>query len=117
MNLASRIVKQLRAAGLEAYLPGVHEGICLSPYCVARLFSGSLSTPRGGYARYRVHLYVPAISPEQLEPLAEAVREALAPMESDGSLRLAEPRGMTGVDDAYRAACSYIDYVSYYSER
>lgn len=115
--MTKAIISQLRAAGIEAFMPGIHEGICLSPYCVVRLFSGTLSTPRGGSVLYRVHLYAPAAFPEQLDELAEGVRDGLKPMELTGWLHLAEPRGATGIDDTCRAACSYIDYVSYYSER
>ncbi len=117
MNMTADIIAQLRKAGISAYYPGVHEGICISPYCVVQLHSSSLSTARGGYVRYRVHLYVPAASPDHLDDLAGSVRGALLPMERAGSLRLANPRGATVTDDAYRAACSCIDYISYYSER
>ena len=117
MNMTERIIKTLRSGGIRAFYPGAHEGICLSPYCVVQLHSGSLTTPKGGYVRYRVHLYVPAAYPEKREILAEAVRDALMPMEAAGSLKLAEPRGTTVVDDICKAACSRIDYVSYYCER
>lgn len=116
MNLTEVIIRRLREAGAEAFMPGIHEGICTSPYCVVRLFSGTLSTPAGGYVRYRVHLYTPAGRPELLDALAGSVRTALLPMEADGTLHLAEPRGIVSIDDSYRAVCSYIDYVSYYSE-
>lgn len=106
----------LRAAGVAAFWPGTHEGICTFPYCVVRLYSGMLCVPTGGAVRYRVQLYVPAGRPEQLDELAEAVRAALLPLEADGTLALAAPRGTVTVDDGYRAACSFIDYVSYYSE-
>lgn len=116
MNMTKKIVSCLRAAGIAAFWPGTHEGLCTSPYCVVRLFSGVLRTPAGGCAHYRVHLYAPLCSPEQLDNLAETVREALLPLETDGTLQIAEPRGIVTVDDSYRAVCSFIDYVSYYSE-
>lgn len=116
MNLTSAIINRLREAGIRAFLPGAHEGICVSPYCVVQLYSGTLSTPRGGYARYRVHIFAPAAQPELLEPLADDVRAALLSLEQDGSFQLAQPRGATVTEDAYRAVSSYIDYVSYYSE-
>lgn len=117
MNMTQQIIDCLRRTGLTAFMPGVHEGICVRPYCVVQLCSGTLSTPKGGCIRYRVHLYVPAASPEKLDELAESVRDALRAMESSGQLRLAEPRGAVVTDDSFRAACSWIDYVSYYCER
>ena len=117
LNNTQQIINILRTAGLEAFLPGVNEGVCRSPYCVVRVTSSSTVSPAGGYVRYRVHLYVPADRPELLDDLAEAVRAALVPAVEQGRLLLSVPRGDTGVDDTYRAACSYTEYVSYYSQR
>lgn len=116
MNRTQAIIDTLRAAGLEAFWPGVHEGVCRAPYCVVHSMAGTLLCPAGGSVLYRVHLFVPAHSPEELDALALAVREALAPARNEGWLMLAQPRGVTRFDDTFRAACSYIDYVSYYSE-
>jgi len=117
LNITQQIIDRLRDAGIAAFMPGVHEGVCIRPYCVVQLCSGTLSTPRGGCVRYRMHLYVPAACPEKLDELAQSVRDALKPMEKDSRLRLAEPRGAVVTDDTFRAACSWIDYVSYYCER
>lgn len=117
MNNTRKIILTLRTAGLNAYYPGVHDGTCISPYCVVQSSSAALVSRQCGYIRYRVHLYVPLDLPEQLDILAESVRDALLPLEKDGCLALAEPRGTTVTDDDFRALCSYIDYVSYYSER
>jgi len=116
LNKSRHIIQALRDAELKAYLPGIHEGLCLSPYCVVQALSGSLLCPSGGYVRYRVHLYVPADRPEEMDALSLSVREALRPCVADGWLTLAQPCSSVLVSDTYRAAYSYIDYVSYYSE-
>lgn len=116
MNKTRHIIQTLRAAGLKAWLPGIHEGVCLSPYCVVQHLSGSLLCPSGGFVRYRVHMYVPADRPEEMDRLSLSVREAIRPLETEGLLTLAQPCGSLTVNDTYRAAYSYIDYVSYYSE-
>ena len=117
LNRTRKIINTLRAAGLKAYPVGVHEGICTCPYCVVQPVSGALLSPAGGYMRYRVHLYVPADRPELLDELAASVREALIGQETGGMLTLSLPAGSADVDDSYRAACSFCEYVSYYSQR
>ncbi len=116
MNKTRHIVQALRDGGLKAYFPGIHDGLCLSPYCVVQTLSGSLLSPAGGYVRYRVHLYVPADRPEEMDTLSLSVREALRSCTAEGWLTLAQPGSPVLVSDTYHAAYSYIDYVSYYSE-
>lgn len=111
-----QIISTLQAAGLRAFPPAAHEGLCLWPYCVVQPLSGTLLSPRGGFVRYRVHMYVPAQSPDRLDGFALAVREAMRPCLEEGWLSLAQPCSTHSVSDAYRAVYSYIDYVSYYSE-
>ena len=117
MNRWQNILDALLEAGIDVYAPGGHRGICTSPYCVVRQTGGFLTEGRSGYARYRVHLLVPASRPCELERLAEAVRCALMPMEEAGIIILSQPRGATVTDDDFDALSSLIDYVSYYSER
>ncbi len=117
MNRTRKIISTLRAAGLQAFPAGVHEGICRSPYCVVQPVSGALLSPAGGYMRYRIHMYVPAGLPEQLDELALSVRDALRDAEIRRELALSLPGGSVDVDDTFRAACSFCEYVSYYSQR
>lgn len=117
LNKTRKIISALRAAGLQAFPAGVHEGICRSPYCVVQPLSGALLSPAGGYMRYRVHMYVPADRPELLDDLALSVKEALEPAGREGWLTLSLPGGSVDVDDTYLAACSFSEYVSYYSQR
>ena len=117
MNRTDKIIGALRAAGLDAFPVGVHEGVCSSPYCVVQPVSGALLSPAGGYMRYRVHMYVPADRPELLDDLSGSVRDALRGAEADGQLQLSLPGGSVDVDDTYLAACSFCEYVSYYSQR
>ena len=74
MNRTDKIIGALRAAGLQAFPVGVHEGVCRSPYCVVQPVSGALLSPAGGYMRYRILMYVPADRPELLDGLALSVR-------------------------------------------
>lgn len=116
MNRTQDIINILRAAGLEAFWPGGHEGVCKAPYCVPHPLAGTLLGPAGGCMLYRVHLYAPASRPEELDSLALSVRRALAGAQAEGWLTLTQPCGAVVFDDTFRAACSYIDYASYYSE-
>ncbi|MBE6760231.1 MAG: hypothetical protein E7554_09150 [Ruminococcaceae bacterium] len=117
MHRTRKIITTLRAAGLDAFHVGSHEGICRSPYCVVQPLSGALLSPAGGYMRYRILLYVPAHQPELLDTLARSVREALSGAEAEGWLTLSLPGGSIDVDDTFRAACGFTEYVSYYSQR
>jgi len=116
LNKTQNIIAALLKAGLKAFPPAVHEGLCRSPYCVVQVLSSALLCPSGGYVRYRVHLYVSAHRSTDMDALALSVRKALLPCETEGWLTLAQPCGTVSVSDAYRAAYSFIDYVSYYSE-
>lgn len=113
MNRSAYIADALRLAGIDACLPGGHEGICLSPYAVVRQMSG-IKTGGGGRAVYRVILLVPESMPELLDSAAEAAASALEPLRGHG-LVLSQPRGPVITDDAFRAVTTYLEYVSYFS--
>ena len=114
MNRSSVIAGALRRAGIDAFLPGEHEGICTRPYAVVRQLSGVASGGRG-HASYRVILLVPQDSPGQLDGFAEDVRRALLPLRSHG-IYVSQPRGAVLTDDLFRAVTTYIDYISYFSD-
>lgn len=119
MNRSAFIADTLRRAGIDACLPGQHEGICLAPYAVVRQMSGIHTGPgstglMGGRAVYRVMVLVPAATPELLDSAAEAAARALLPLREHG-LILSQPRGAVIIDDAFRAVTTYLEYVSYFS--
>ncbi|MCL2486909.1 MAG: hypothetical protein FWE86_04845 [Oscillospiraceae bacterium] len=117
MNRVNDILTALKAAGLAAYPPAVKSGVCTSPYCVVQQCGAYLraETRRGGYCRYRVHLFAPLDDYEGLDVLAESVVEALGPMEESGALRLDRPRSETAVSDEFRAHGCYIEFVSFFT--
>ena len=108
------MVKALRGAGIEAYLPGEHEGICTQPYAVVRQMSG-IASDGVGHASYRVILLVPQDNPGLLDGFAEDVRQALAPLRAHG-IRISQPRGAVLTDDVFRAVTVSLDYISYFSQ-
>lgn len=110
------IIAALRSAGLDAYLPGGHEGLCTSPYCVVQQLSGMRLGGRGGCAHYRVHLFVPCTGGVGMDAFAARVLESLRELVGSGRISLEEPRGAVLTDDSRRALSSHIDYISYYTE-
>ena len=113
MNRSGYIIAALRAAGVNAFAAGEHEGICTEPYCVVRQLSGVLDGG-GGRARYRITVLVPAAAAHTIDEQAQAVCDAMRPLEAHG-LIIAQPRGTTLTEDRFRAVTTCMDYVSYYS--
>ena len=119
MEQWNNIINALKAAGLTAFAPGGHIGVCTAPYCVVQPCGGTMEekSPRGGRAVYRIYLVVPCDMPQQLDVLATAASAALNGLITAGTLQLAVPRGQTMIDNGFMALISSMDYYCYYSER
>ena len=115
MDKWNDIIDALRAFGLTAVAPAYRTGICTSPYCVVQQCGGIRRNPKGGSAKYRVHVKVPAADYRQLSHMSEEVRAALAPMVSRGELRELVTRSSTVVDDVFAAHSCYLEYASEYT--
>lgn len=104
------VITALENAGIPAYYPGQHEGICTSPYCVVQSMGSFPEAGRGpGYEIIRIHLYVPVGRFSLLETLIEQVESALSGPVGQGQLRPYEEVGACLIEEAFRAHTCYLD--------
>jgi hypothetical protein len=78
MSQWQNIYRHLKAAGIDVYSPGQHQGDCTAPYTVLRDAGLSqLASFSSTQALYEVLCYVPLNQFSLLEPYVEEVKTAM----------------------------------------
>ncbi len=107
---AQTLRNALLAAGITCYPPAQKLGKCLAPYCVVvENQTAPMAGSRGmlGQKLYEVICLVPTAQPDALDPLMDAVRDALKILPA---LRYTGDADATGVDETFVALARSLIY-------
>lgn len=107
MSMLTNIVDTLTAAGISAYMPGKHEGKCLSAYVMAA-DGGVIRTGKTtGRHIYQLYVYVPMDRPSTLTAQVASVRDAVKTLTS---LRQTGDQSPDMIDEELGAYCVTLEY-------
>lgn len=111
MTQWERIFKTLKAAGLDVYSPGQHQGECTAPYVVLK-DSGVNGIPgfSSNRALYDILCYVPQKRFSTLEGYIETVKTAMKPL--DPEIKPMQSQTGSFLDDVVKGHMVSIQYRS-----
>lgn len=107
MSMMTDMVDALQAAGIEAWLPGRHEGTCRGAYAVVADDGLRRMGKTTGRHVYIVTAYVPKETPTALNGMLAGIRTALAGL--DG-IRETGEQSPDDIDDELEAYYCSLEY-------
>lgn len=109
MSIPTRILDALKAAELNAVLPGVRDDKCGSTYYVVTDAGRRAVSKNNALRVFYVTAYVPADKPSQLAPALTAAREALIGL---ANLRDTGEESEPAYDEEIEAVFAAIEYTA-----